>query len=302
MKLLKHISIIPIFLFSSASAFIVNSSGGATSPLVTLKQSFFNPEESVNLKPRNPNENFEVFPTFDNLEYIEPGNTIRTYQMPPWATRVQMRFETNGRPLRGEANVWIGPIRKTHTFIFDTESGTEFPIEALLKFKAGPPVLKISTGDNQHYPMKVGVFVPPPDRAAELEANTIDLFDNCPPEAKQRIQGSNTDGKYGARRNWIVPPEVDSVQMIVWSKDSSSKSFKLDIELLQGPNNIKQKYYLQCSSKNQPYHAVFQTPGIGGWTIRMRNKKFVEDGLIDVVVLPYKTTKIDSHKSGLNWT
>ena len=291
----NHI-VIAICSLSSAAAFTVNSPKLSSTVLLHA----FNPEESVNLDPKNPNESFEVFPTFDNLEYIEPGNTIRTYQMPPWATRVQMRFETNGRPLRGEANLWIGPIRKTHTLKFDTESGVEFPIEALLKFKVGPPVLKISTGDNQNYPMKVGVFVPPPDRAAELEANTENLFENCPPEAKQRIQGSSTDGKYGARRNWIVPQEVDSVQLIVWSKDSGSKSFKLDIELLQGPNNIKQKYFIQCSSKNQPYHAVFQTPGVG-WTVRMRNTKFVEDGLIDVVVLPYKTTSVDSNKSGMTW-
>ncbi len=113
---------------------------------------------AVVLKSSATKSDFEIFPTYESMDKIEPGNTVRTYQMPPWATRVQMRFETNGRPLKGEANLWLGPIRKTHTLKFDTESGVEFPIEALLKFKLGPPVLKISTAENQNYPMKVSYF------------------------------------------------------------------------------------------------------------------------------------------------
>lgn len=294
MKIFKQV--IALCLLSNAAAFTMNSPR-ATSPVVL---NALNPEDTTNLDSVNPNEGFEIFPTFENLEYIEPGNTIRTYQMPPWATRVQMRFETNGRPLRGEANLWIGPIRKVHTLKFDTESGVEFPIETMLKFKQCSPVLKISTGDNQNYPMKVGVFVPPPDRAADLATNTETIFGTTPPGPKQRIQGSNTDGKYGARKNWVVPEDVESVQVLAWSKNSGTKSFKLDIELIQGPNNIKQKFFLQCGGSTQPFHAVLQTPG-RGWTVRMRNKKYVEDGLIDVVVLPYKTAKVNYQAPLVQW-
>jgi hypothetical protein len=258
------------------------------------------PSSTVALRSSKANQDFEIFPTFDNMEYIEAGNTVRTYQMPLWATRVQMRFETNGRPLKGEANLWVGPIRKTHTLKFDTESGVEFPIEALLKFKVGPPVLKISTEENQNYPMSVGVFVPPPERAAELEANTDKVWNACK-EEKQRIQGSNTDGRYGARVNWTVPHNVDSIQLLGWSKDVGKKSFKLDIELLQGPNNIKQKFFLQCGGGSQPYHAVLQTPG-SGWTVRIRNKKYVEDGLVQVAVVPYKETKKVTGKQSMTWS
>ena len=244
---------------------------------------------------------FEIFPTYESMDYVEAGNTVRTYPMPPWATRVQMRFETNGRPLKGEANMWIGPIRKTHTLKFDTESGVEFPIEALLKFKVGPPVLKISTGDNQNYPMKVGVFVPPPERAAELEANTERVWNACRSDQKQRIQGSNTDGKYGARVNWAIPHNVESIQLLSWSKDTGRKSFKLDIELLQGPDNIKQHFFLQCGGGSQPYHAVLQTPG-SGWVVRIRNKKYVEDGLVEVAVVPYETTDERTGRKSMTWT
>lgn len=252
--------------------------------------------ESTKSKPE-----FEIFPTYESMDYIEAGNTVRTYPMPPWATRAQLRIETNGRPCKGEANLWVGPIRKVHTLKFDTESGAEFPIETLIKFKKLAPVLKISTADNQNYPMKVGVFVPPPERAAELEAYTEKTFFGASDEEKQVIQGSDTDGKYGMRCNWVIPANVESVQLLGWSKETGLKSFKVDIELLQGPNNIKQKYFLQCGGGSQPFHAVFQTPG-SGWVIRIRNKKFVEDGKIQIAVVPYETSESPTGKKSLGWS
>ena len=250
--------------------------------------------------PNKAKPDYEIFPTYESMDYVEAGETVRTYPMPPWAERVQMRFETNGRPLKGEANMWVGPLRKVHTLKFDNESGVEFPIETLLKFKKLAPVLRISTADNQNYPMKVGVFVPPPERAAELAKNTEKTFAEATADQKQIIQGSNTDGKYGMRCNWVIPQDVESIQLLGWSKDTGLKSFKVDIELLQGPNNIKQKYFLQCGGGSQPYHAVFQTPG-PGWVVRIRNKKFVEDGKVQIAVVPYEKTDIESGKRSVSW-
>ncbi len=292
------ISITALTILSSSilgsSAFSINSNSPATlsAPLST---------SSTILHSSKAKPEFEIFPTYDSMDYIEPGNTIRTYPMPTWATKCQMRFETNGRPLKGEANLWIGPIRKVHTLKFDTESGIEFPLEQTLTFRKVAPVLKISTADNQNYPMKVGVFVPPPDRIDELQAYTESVFASATPEQKQLIQGSNTDGKYGMRVNWTIPQHVESIQLLGWARDTGKKSFKVDIELLQGPNNIKQKIFLQCGGGTQPYHAVFQTPG-PGWVVRIRNKKFVEDGLVQIAVLPYESSDPKAGKASMSWT
>lgn len=248
--------------------------------------------------PQPTSDTFEIFPKHEKMEHIEGGGTVRTYQMPAWATRVQMRFESNGRPMKGEANLWVGPIRKTHTLKFNTESGAEFPIEALLKFKKGPPVLKISTSEDPVCPMKVAVHVPSAERAKELENNTERIWDSLGPDSKQLIQGGGTDGKKGAVRYWNIPDEVESVQFLAWSRDSGKKSFKMDIELLKGPNNIKQKMFLQCGGGSQPYHAVWQTPG-EGWTVRMTNKKYVEDGLVQAAVIPYKVGS--AQRASQNW-
>lgn len=234
-------------------------------------------------------DSFEMFPVeLKATDRIEGGGTIRTYSIPDWATRIQYRFESTGRPLRGEANLWLGPLRKTHTIKFDTENGKELPIMGTLKFRKGPPQLKVSTSSDPNCPMQFGMYVPSPERAKELEANTEDKHYNGTPEQKQAIQGSGTDGKNGMWVYWHIPPEVESIQVVGWAIDTGKKSFKVDMEMLQGPNNPMQKYFLQCGGGSQPYHAVFQTPG-QGWTLRVRNNKFVEDGKVELTVLPYKT-------------
>eukprot|EP00979_Chaetoceros_neogracilis_P014780 scaffold4897_cov272-Chaetoceros_neogracile.AAC.2 len=241
---------------------------------------------------------FEIFPEeYDSvIKRIDGGGTIKSCKMPKWATRVQYKIETFGRPAKGEVNLWLGPGRSTHTLKFDTESGVEFPIEGTLSFKNGhdgAPVLRVSTSDDYCFPMKFSAHVPSTKRALELAANTEKSFYEATKEEKMVIQGGHTDGKQGAWKYWNIPQEVDSIQLIGWSTDTGKKSFKVQCELLQGPNNVKQSMALQCGGGSQPYHMVLQTPG-SGWVVRMQNKKFMADGLIEFAVLPYTTKAVET--------
>jgi len=244
------------------------------------------------LTPDKDGETFDIFPAeYDSvIERIDGGGTIRSCKLPSWATRVQYKIESFGRPCKGQVNLWLGPGRSTHTLKFDTESGVEFPIESVLKFKNGhdgAPVMKVSTTDDYCFPMKFSAHVPSPERAEELNANTEKQFYSATRDEKMVIQGSQTDGKQGAWRYWNIPQEVEAIQLLGWSVDTGKKSFKVQVELLQGPNNLKQSLFLQCGGGSQPYHTVIQTPG-SGWTVRIQNKKFMEDGLTQMCVLPYE--------------
>mmetsp|Transcript_17931 Transcript_17931/g.27153 ORF Transcript_17931/g.27153 Transcript_17931/m.27153 type:complete len:351 (+) Transcript_17931:118-1170(+) len=231
---------------------------------------------------------FEMFPVYPSLETVQGGGTVRTYKIPVWAERVQYYLETEGRPLKASVQLWIGPIRTTHTLKSDVENGAETPYSGTLTFKKNiGPVLKISTSSSYDLPIQCGVYVPNPERSEQLKENTIDVFNNCNNAEKIKIQGGSTTGGGGAVRYWKIPASVKSVQLLSWSRDVGKKSFKLDIEVLQGPNNKRQFYYLQCGGSCQPYHSVIQTPGKGS-VIRIQNKKFVEDGLVEVAVVPYE--------------
>ena len=232
-------------------------------------------------------EDFNMFPLQPRFETIQGGGTVKTYQMPPWATRCQYVLKTNGRPLKATVELWLGPLRRTHNLIIDNENGAEFPYQATLKFKKMAQVLKICTSETLELPVMASVSVPSPEEAKALEENTEAVFDAASPSQKKLIQGGAAGGGGGgAIRSWDIPPDVDAVQILAWARDTGKKSFRMDVEILKGPNNIKQKFMLQCGGGSQPYHSVVQTPG-QDWVVRIRNKKFVEDGLYQFCVIPY---------------
>lgn len=223
---------------------------------------------------------------------IEGGQTLKTFQMPAHAERVQYILTSpNGRPVKAKVELWIGPVRSVHELIYDCMSGESYPVKATLKFKklgggSGGPVLKIQTWGEYEFPLECGVFVPSPEESAKMgEINEEGFFYNAP--SKQTVQGGSTiDNKGGAIRSFDVAPEWDKTQIMVWSKDVGKKSFKSNIEILQGPNNQKQHLNLRCGGSTQPWHGVIETPG-PGWKIRCNSKKFIEDGKFEIAVGPY---------------
>jgi hypothetical protein len=217
---------------------------------------------------------------------IEGGDTLKTYKMPPHAERVQYILTSNGRPVKAKVELWIGPIRSTHELVLDSMNGKAYPIRGTLKFKKVSPVLKVSSNASYEFPLVCGVFVPTEEESKKIEqACEEDMFYSAP--LKQTVQGGSTiDGKGGSIRTFHIDPTWEKTQIMVWSKDVGKKSFKTDIEVLQGPNNQKQRFYLRCGGSTQPYHAVIDTPG-AGWEIRCNSKKFVEDGKFEIAVAPY---------------
>lgn len=234
-----------------------------------------------------------MYPADIHFDRIEGMKTVRNYRIPYGCERVQYMLSTpTGRPLKATVELWIGPIRKVHTLEIKSERA---PVRATLKFKQGVEVITIKSDTNGAYPISACVVIPTPERSAELNANTELLWKISP---KTKIQGGLIQGgktkTVGAIRNFHIPSGAIAAQVIVWARDVGKKSFKLRIEILQGPNNIKQTYFLQCGGGSQPYHTIYElsNPSLpdgydaGTTVIRMINQKFLEDGLVQVVVLP----------------
>jgi len=90
----------------------------------------------------------------------------------------------------------------------------------------------------------------------------------------------------GAVRDFTIPAGIKAVQIMYWSKETGKKSLKAKMERLQGPNNPKQTFDLRCGGGSQPYHMMLEMPDRSGGVIRLINKKYMEDGLFEVVVTP----------------
>lgn len=219
------------------------------------------------------------------FETIVGAKTVRTFELTPEDKRIQYVIKTNGRPLKGMVQMWVGPIRNTHTLEMDCQDGDITPVRGTLRVKPGYQTLKISTSEEQQMPLTVAVSIPSQQKNDELEENFLKIWENSP---KQRVQGGSTVGGVGAVTTFPVADDVDSVHFMIWSKNTGRKSCKATIEVLQGPNNKKQDFFLQVSGSNQPYSAVFETPG-PGWIVRVVNRKYVEDGFFECAVVPYKS-------------
>jgi len=255
-----------------SSALVMQEEGGIAAPpgMMEVKPELWGPDKQADIR-------------------IEGGKTLKTFKMPAHAERVQYIIKSpSGRPLKAKAELWIGPIRCVHEMMYDCMNGMEFPLKATLQFKKLSPVLKISTNGEYEFPLECGVFVPTPDESEDIGKICKDMFYSAP--LKERVQGGSTlDNKGGAIRSFKIDDSWEKTQIMVWSKDVGKKSFKTNIEVLQGPNNQKQHINLRCGGSTQPYHAVIDTPG-PGWMLRCNSKKFLEDGLFEIAVAPYGET------------
>lgn len=225
-----------------------------------------------------------MFPTDIPMRKMQGGGTVRTWDIPADAERLSYYIRTNGRPLKAQVELFVGPIRRIHNLQIESEDGAQNPIRAMLKFKPGTKTLKISTTGSQEFPLEFGAEVPNANRMKETWAATQKVFDTNP---KVTIQGGSTEGGGGSIRYFNIPDDVETTQLVLWSRDVGKRTVKCKIEVLQGPNSVRQLYDLHCGGSTQPYHAIIPTPGTG-WTIRIIAVNFMEFPF-EAVVEPYET-------------
>lgn len=224
-----------------------------------------------------------MFPTDIPMRKMQGGGTVRTWDIPADAERLSYYIRTNGRPLKAMVELWVGPIRRIHSVNIESEDGQQTPYRAMLKFKPGTKTLKISTTGSHEFPLEFGAEVPNANRMKDTWAATQKVFDVNP---KVTIQGGSTEGGGGCVRYFNIPDDVETTQLVLWSRDVGKRTVKCKIEVLQGPNSVRQLYDLHCGGSTQPYHAVIPTPG-PGWTIRIMAVNYMEFPF-EAVVEPYE--------------
>jgi len=228
-----------------------------------------------------------MFPTDIPMRKMQGGGTVRTWDIPPEAERLSYYIRTNGRPLKAMVELWVGPIRRIHSVNIESEDGDESPYRAMLKFKPGTKTLKISTTTgSKEFPLEFLVPKSPlrPDDGRNLVGHAKSVWFIRPP--KVTVQGGSTEGGGGSVRYFTIPDHVDSSQVVLWSRDIGKRTVKCKIEVLQGPNSVRQLYDLHCGGSTQPYHAIIPTPG-PGWTIRIIATNYMEFPF-EAVVTPYE--------------
>lgn len=287
---MKYCALLCAAMMASASAFAPSSK--IQVPTLTTTESTTSLNQAIDYNPNlggpmsaDPVDRtlMGMFPTDIPMRKMQGGGTVRTWDIPPDAERLSYYIRTNGRPLKALVELWVGPIRRIHSVDIECEDGDMTPFRAMLKFKPGTKTLKISTTGSHEFPIEFGAEVPNASRMEETWAATQKVFDTSP---QTTVQGGSTEGGGGSVRYFNIPDDVETTQMVLWSRDIGKRTVKAKIEVLQGPNSVRQLYTLHCGGSTQPYHCVIPTPG-PGWTIRIIATNYMEFPF-SAVVTPYE--------------
>lgn len=167
---------------------------------------------------------------------------------------VQVAVDSNGRPVESLIELWIGPDWTPMKVKAYTEDGLMRPIQSLIGTRNKAAAIDINNTGPGDFPLNAAASYAKPGLAAQradlLTAN----------------QGRYIEG--GAVHSVNFDASVDQVQVLLYT---DTRQLNAQVELLNGPNNFKQKFEVFTNNGllNSLY-VVFNTPGSGN-VVRVTN-------------------------------
>lgn len=198
------------------------------------------------------------------------GNSLKTWSfLSPSYERVRINLETDGRPLNAEVDCWVGPDNTPYKMRAYVENGLISPLNVTVELPSGTNTIAVRNVGAAEFPIfsnvaREGDNFNNPARVL-MDPVSSNLY------TRQLVQGG------GAVRSFPFDSFVENVQILLISE---GRPVNARVELLQGPNNVKQiiEFYAD-DGLDRPLFAVIETPGSAN-VIRIVNTAPLEYPLV----------------------
>lgn len=188
------------------------------------------------------------------------GGTLKTWTFNSAAvSAVHVVMKTEGRPLDADIELWHGPDNTPHKMRVYVEDGSKRPFSAMIATPRGPNTIALRNIGHLEFPLDGNVV-----------ADTLDLG---PSPEDDGLVSDPLIIQGGALRTFPFDANVESVQVML---KTDGRPLNSRIELLQGPNNIKQVVEVYTEDgMDRPFFMVIESPGTGN-VVRVVNTATVE--------------------------
>jgi hypothetical protein len=208
------------------------------------------------------------------------GGSLRTWSfVTHLLNTVQVHLRTDGRPMNANVDLWQGPDNNPQRMAVYVEDGSVRPFQCFMATPFGQNTVSVRNTAQLEYPLQAVLEAGPMLMASpNHERGMARLLD----ASSKTIQG-------GAVLTKPFEPSVQSVQLYL---KTDGRPLNCRVELLQGPNNIKQclEVYTEDGSI-RPLYVIMETPGVGN-VVRIVNTATIEFP-IEAVVEPWDVIDYD---------
>lgn len=215
------------------------------------------------------------------------GDTLKTCSFEEGVERVEVLMKSGGRPLNANVELWQGHCNDPQRIKCYLEDGDERTFRAVLESPGSSNSVSIRNIATQEYPLNVG-----------LEADFGGVGSAGSPADILMSMSNPRIVQGGAVFTLPFDPAVQSIQVML---KSDGRPMNARIELLQGPNNVKQSMEVYSEDGDaRALYTIMDAPGAGNM-IRIVNTATVEYPL-EAFVEPYIVDDafVDD-SSGMQW-
>lgn len=194
------------------------------------------------------------------------GGSLRTWSFAHQhkMDMIQVHMKTDGRPMNANVDLWQGPDNVPQKVAVYVEDGRERPFRCFVATPYGQNSISIRNTNTLEYPIQ-----------AVLEGGKVGMDD---PETKEKMKRIETTRPKMCQGGAVITerfePDVQSVQIFL---SSEGRPLQCRIELLQGPNNVKQVMEVYSEEGSvRPFYCIVETPGYSNGVVRIVNSSTME--------------------------